>query len=441
MQKELKMLEIRPIEPWEDERWNNLMKEHHYLGFQKLVGESIKYVAKINGEWVALVGWGTAAFKCSARDVWIGWTKEQQWRRLVYIANNLRFLVLPGTLIPNLASKVLSKNLKRLSADWMAVYGHPILIAETFVDQSRFTGVCYRAANWKPLGLTRGFGRNAGKYYHHGVVKTVYVYPLHRRARQLLTSCFIAPELKGRQKPMMNLNLANIGADGGLLWHFQQLKDHRKRRGIRHVAASILAVAACAVLSGARNYSAIGEWAADLPQDVLRRLGCRLHPEKNIYLPPSEPTIRRHLQKTDADEFDDTVNEWLAKQAEADAVAVDGKTLKGARDADGNQLHLMATILHKEGVVVSQMPVDSKTNEITCFKPLLDNVDITGKVVTADAMHTQVAHAIYIKEERNADYFFIVKRNQSSLLEAIEDLDKEDFSPYVHRDGKRPRED
>ena len=433
-QKELEMLEIHPIEPWEEEKWNLLMKEHHYLGFHKLVGESIKYAACIKGEWVALLGWGTAAFKCGARDEWIGWTKEQQWRRLVYIANNLRFLVLPGTKIPNLASNVLSKNLKRLSADWVAAYGHPILIAETFVDHFRFTGACYRAANWKQLGQTRGFGRNAGKYYHHGEPKTVYVYPLHRKARRMLTSCFLAPELTGGQKPMINLNHANLGAECGLLWHFQQLNDHRKRRGIRHGAASILAVAACAVLSGARSYSAIGEWAGDLPQDVLRRLGCRLHPEKNVYEPPSEPTIRRHLQKTDADEFDNTVNEWLARQADADAVAVDGKTLKGARDADGRQLHLMAAILHKEGVVVSQMPVDSKTNEITCFKPLLDNVDIAGKVVTADAMHTQVAHAKYVKEERGADYFFIVKGNQPSLLEAIEDLDEEDFSPCVHRD-------
>ena len=434
VQEELEKLEVRPIERREEEKWNQLMNEHHYLGFHKLVGESIKYGAWINGEWVALVGWGTAAFKCGARDGWIGWTKEQQWRRLVYIANNLRFLVLPGVQIPNLASKVLSKNLKRLSGDWVAAYGHPILVAETFVDQSRFTGACYRASNWKPLGQTRGYGRNAGKYYHHGRAKTVYVYQLHRKAIQFLTSCFLAPELTGGQKPMINLNDANLGADGGLLWHFQQLKDHRKRRGIRHAAASILAVAACAVLSGARSYSAIGEWAADLPQSVLRRLGCRLHPEKNIYIPPSEPTIRRHLQETDADEFDNTVNDWLAKQADADAIAVDGKTLKGARDADGNQLHLMAAIMHKEGIVVSQMPVDRKTNEITRFKPLLDNVDIAGKVITADAMHTQVAHAIYIKEERDSDYFFIVKGNQPSLLEAIEDLDEEDFSPCIRRD-------
>ena len=222
-QREFQMLDVRPIGPKDEHRWKQLMDEYHYLGFRQLVGESIKYVAELNGEWVALLGWGTAAFKCGARDEWIGWSKEQQWRRLMYIANNSRFLILSDIQIPNLASKVLSMNLKRLSADWMAIHGHPILIAETFVDHSRFAGACYRAANWKQLGQTRGFGRNGGKYYHHGVSKTVYVYPLHRSAKQLLCACFLAPELTGGQKEMIDLNSVNYGGEGGLLWHLQQL--------------------------------------------------------------------------------------------------------------------------------------------------------------------------------------------------------------------------
>jgi hypothetical protein len=167
---------------------------------------------------------------------------------------------------------------------------------------------------------------------------------------------------------------------------------------------------------------------------MLRRLDCRFHPEKLIYIPPSEPTIRRHLQNIDADEFDSVINSWLAKQADEDAVAVDGKTLKGARDAEGNQAQLMAAILHKEGIVISQTPVDKKTNEIKCFRTLLDNVDIDGKVVTADALHTQVDHANYLKKERGADYFFTVKGNQPTLLGDIEALEDEDFSPSACRD-------
>ena len=435
-QREFQMLDVRPIGTEEDQRWNQLMKEHHYLGFRQLVGESIKYVAELNGEWVALLGWGTAAFKCGARDEWIGWSKEQQWRRLIYIANNSRFLIFSGNRIPNLASKVLSMNLRRLSCDWMAIHGHPVVLAETFVEHSRFAGTCYQASNWKRLGQTRGFGRNGGKYYHHGVSKAVYVYPLHRRARQLLSACFLASELTGGQRRMIDLNDVNCGEDGGLLWHLQQLTDHRMRRGIRHDAASILSVAVCAVLSGARSFAAMGEWAADLSQDMLRRLGCRFHPEKCVYIPPSEPTIRRHLRNMDAEELDSSVSAWLSKQVNSDVIAIDGKTLKGAKDAGGKQVHLMSCILHKEGIVVSQVEVDKKTNEITCFRPLLDKLDIKGKVVTADAMHTQVDHAKYVKEEREADYFFTVKGNQRTLLEAIELLPECDFSPCVCRGRK-----
>ena len=427
-QEELHGLKISPIDPTEKELWNQLMSKHHYLGFRQLVGESIKYIAKINDEWVALLGWGAAAFKCKPRDEWIGWSKEQQWRRLIYIANNLRFLILPGVQIPNLASKVLSMNLKRLSSDWMSKYGHSIVLAETFVDHSRFAGTCYRASNWIRLGQTRGFGRKAGKYHHHGISKTLYIYPLHRNTKQLLSDSFLAPELTGRQKPMIDLNLANLGTNGGLVWYFQQLIDPRMRRGIRHSSASILAIAACAVISGARGFSAIGEWAADLPQDLLRRLACRYHPEKGIYIPPSEPTIRRHLQSVNADDFDRIIGEWLAKQSSPDAIAVDGKTLKGAKNVNGKKVQLMSAILHEEGVVVAQKSVDEKSNEIPCFQPLLDNVDISGKVITADAMHTQVAHANYIKE-RGADYLFTVKGNQPSLFESIKDLEQDDFFP------------
>jgi len=426
---ELQPLIVRPIQPAEGHRWNQLMNEHHYLGFRQLVGESIKYVAELNGQWVALLGWGTAAFKCGSRDEWIGWSREQQWRRLVFLANNSRFLILPQVQIPNLASKVLSLNLKRLSADWMAVFGHKVVLAETFVEHSRFAGTCYRAAGWVQLGQTRGFGRNAGKYYHHGLSKTIYVYPLHRNARQLLSAPFLTPELSGGRKPMANLNKVSLGDSNGLLAQLERLKDPRKRRGIRHSATSTLAVAACAVLSGARNFLAIGEWANDLPQDLLRRLGCRFHPEKRVFMPPSEPTIRRQLQSVDANEFDLIINEWLAQQADPDAVAVDGKTLRGARDSGGKKMHLMSAILHKEGVVIAQKPVDRKTNEIPMFQPLLDPVDLKGKVVTADALHTQVEHANYLKEKKEADYFFTVKGNQGTLLKSIEDLEDEDFSP------------
>lgn len=220
-----------------------------------------------------------------------------------YIANNQRFLILPGAKIQNLASKTLSLNLKRLAVDWEAVYGHPILLAETFVDLSRFNGTCYLAANWTPLGISRGFGRTGGRYFYHGQPKLILVHPLRKDACRLLRAPFFVPEQKGANI-IMNFTAMTKEQTDGLLNYLAEIGDPRKKRGIRHPQLSILAIAVGAVLSGYRNFSAIGEWAGDLPQRLLKRLGCRRN-SIGQYVPPSEPTLRRTLQSVDPDEVDE----------------------------------------------------------------------------------------------------------------------------------------
>jgi hypothetical protein len=113
-------------------------------------------VAEWQGSWVALVGWCAAALKCAARDRWIGWPEVLQRQRLGLIANNARFLILPGPRVANLASRVLGLGLtlKRLSWDWQQVHGHPVFLAESFIDPQRFAGTCYRAAGWLQVGQT-----------------------------------------------------------------------------------------------------------------------------------------------------------------------------------------------------------------------------------------------------------------------------------------------
>ncbi|MEW6663217.1 MAG: ISAs1 family transposase [Bacillota bacterium] len=145
--------------------------------------------------------------------------------------------------------------------------------------------------------------------------------------------------------------------------------------------------------------------------------------------PPSEPTLRRTLQSVDPDELDRIVGAWLSNQRDGEAIAIDGKTLRGAHTPDGKAVHLMAAFLHKEGSVIAQNQIDSKSNEITALKPLLEPLDIQGKVVTMDVMHTQVATTQYLKEDKHADYVLIVKGNQPGLLQDIQALDDEDFSP------------
>lgn len=217
--------------------------------------------------------------------------------------------------------------------------------------------------------------------------------------------------------------------------HLAVVPDPRKQRGVRHTVCSILAIAAAAVAAEARSFTAIGEWAADASQKVLARLGAR-RDRHGVYQAPNEATMRRVLQAVDPDAVDGAISAWLARchtettagqtQQPADepppAVAVDGKTLRGTCGRDGaGGVHLLAAMTHKSGFVVAQVQVVDKTSEVAWFAPLLDQVDLAGKVVTADALHTVAGHARYLVG-RDADYAFIVKENQHRLYTLLDAL-------------------
>jgi hypothetical protein len=242
---------VRPILPDERIRWDRLMSAHHYPGFKSLVGESIRYVAELQGRWLALLGWSAAALKCQPRDTWIGWSQVIQWQRLHLIVNNSRFLILPDIHIPNLASKILSLNLKRLSKDWQHIYGHPVLIAETFVDTSRFMGTCYKAANWLCLGQTSGYGKHSRRYIYHGQSKAVFVCPLSKKALHKLMD----PH-NNLIKKKITMQLSQKQA-ADLIGILKTIPDPRCKRGMRHRNLSIIALSICAVICGCLGYTAI----------------------------------------------------------------------------------------------------------------------------------------------------------------------------------------
>ena len=213
--------------------------------------------------------------------------------------------------------------------------------------------------------------------------------------------------------------------------------DPRFRRGIRHRLVSVLALAVCAVLAGARSYVAIAEWAHDLPLGVRIRLGLTIRRAT-----PSESAIRRLLQKVDPQVLDQVVSNWLITRSAGTgcpspeparigasptprrcrrAIAVDGKSARGARHGDGRAVHLLAAFEVGTGIVVGQSVVDGKSNEITAFTPLLDRVDIADAIITADALHTQDEHARYLRQ-RGAHYVFIVKGNRPKLHQQLAGL-------------------
>lgn len=166
--------------------WDYLVHHHHYLGRPRIVGEHLRYLALLQGRVVACLGWASAAFKVADRDRFIGWDPETRRKHLSAVANNTRFLILPWIRIPHLASKLLALNLRRLSGDWQKAYGHPLYLAETFVDLSRFPGTCYQASNWIQVGRTKGNAKRGNDYHYHGQRKAIYLYPLHRNFRRKL---------------------------------------------------------------------------------------------------------------------------------------------------------------------------------------------------------------------------------------------------------------
>lgn len=205
---------------------------------------------------------------------------------------------------------------------------------------------------------------------------------------------------------------------------FSELPDPRRRRGVRHQVSTILATAAAAVTCGARSLTAIGEWAADAPQSILAVLGARWHSRRVGYIAPHETTLRRTLQAFDAVVLDELISDWLAEHLTAredlEAIAVDGKTLGGTGGNAGRQAHLLAAVTHDSGVVIAQRDVAAKTNEITELTPLLAGMDLTDKIITADALHTQRATARDLVTAHRADYVLTVKANQPSLFAACQ---------------------
>src|SRR5216684_1922327 len=247
-------LTVRPVLPGERTRYQELLAGHHWLG-PRLFGSVIRHVAVLDGGWVALLGYGSAVLRCTARDQVIGWPDGDRVDRLPMLAGNQRLCMLPDTpRRPHLASVVLARSLARLPADYLRFHNQIVLAVETFTDPARHTGACYAAAGFACAGSTRGYARRAGGsgYAFHGQVKR----------------CCL----------------------GGAL------ADPRHARGIRHDHAATAVIAAAALLAGHAVPAAMAGYAGGFGQDALRVFGARWSQRAGGYVPPSESGFRRFLR-------------------------------------------------------------------------------------------------------------------------------------------------
>ena len=383
----LALVQIRLIVSADErQQWDAMMVQWHYLGSAAMVGEQLRYVAEVNGVWVALLGWSAATLKSAPRRAWVGWDAVQERQRLHLIAQNARFLML-GVRVPHLASRILALNCACLSSDWEATYGHPVLLAETFVDINMFKGTCYRAAGWEEIGRTKGVAREAGGWRRHGVVKALLVRPLRRDARRRLCSSALSEDRTSRLTPQ---EIRLTGDDGLLDILRDMVPDPRSRKGRRFSLGVMLGLLTAGMLSGQTDVEHISAWARGLPPAVLKRFRCPRWKDGR-YRVPCANSYRYLLQDLDPQAFDRAIRVWL-QAAGVDAsrvhIAIDGKTLRGTAQLDDPARKVVSCFLVDAGITLAQHEIPATTSEVPIARAMLRDHDLNGSVITSDAAHT-----------------------------------------------------
>jgi len=185
---QLRPLSVEVVERGESlTEFKSMIDQYHYLGYDRTVGENMKYTIRSNsGAVLACLMFGSAAWKCRDRDAYIGWSAEQRESRLFMLTNNVRFLIAPWVRVPHLASHCLALTTHRLNSDWEKKYGHIISLLETFVETGRFRGTCYQASNWIRVGRTAGRGRDDRQHERALPAKDIYLLPLSSKWRESL---------------------------------------------------------------------------------------------------------------------------------------------------------------------------------------------------------------------------------------------------------------
>lgn len=429
----LNQVQVALAAPAEIPRIQNLLKEHHYLGGIRPVGERLYYIARDTSErWLAILLFSAPAKHLKDRERWIGWSQEQRRRRLSLITNNSRFLLLPQCTVPNLGSRVLRLTLERLAQDWQNHYGHPVEIVETFVDPQQFSGTVYTASGWTELGQTDGWGRVRRDYYvKHDKPKRLLVRALRRGSCRSLQAEHLKPELavvEAKVPPRCTPRAREIRS---IVEQFKKLPDYRARvesYPLFSLAALILLAMLC---EAPRGQTDLAKFAGTLSQGQRRALGIRRNPHGQ-YPAPSQSSFSRFLAGVDPLKLQEKLLEIqrLVRGAapKDELVVIDGKE---PRHGSGSSV-LSAVTVPSQHCLGSAM-VDQKTNEIPVAQnQLIPSLDLEGRLVSLDALHTQDETARAVVMEGGGDYLLTVKNNQPALranLEKKVTAPRADFPP------------
>ena len=460
-QRLLQEVSVRLLKSSERKRFDQLLQKEHYLHNPNSVGQVLRYVAEYQGEWVGILTFCSSALHLKPRDQFLHWSARQVRQRRHLIAQNSRFLILPSTgRWPNLASRILKLTCQRLPDDWQEAFGHPVLLAETFVDPQRFRGTCYRAAGWQLLGKTQGFKRNGQDFYldtQHP--KQLWLRPLCRKALKQLRAEQLPPELQTHQLPLPpEVPVTTKQMDS--LWDFVRghLPDPRECRGIRYPIGTLVSLTTLAIGAGCTGPHAIWKFVRSLNHGQRRRLRCpRTKDCLNQYDVPCERTFTRFLNAVDPDSLSKVFCQWMAhlNPEPPTLLHFDGKVLKNTEPAPpkleedqaleeasarietpkseqkptANKALTLVNFQTPEQQLIDQIAVPSDTNEEAAVAAHLPKMDLTGVIAIGDAAHTVKANCLNLSQLLGADYLFFLKGNQPNAFAKAKTLLRGDFPP------------
>lgn len=429
----LEHLRVLPVfSPQEKARVDQLIIDHHYLHEATLVGEHLRYVALYQGQWLAVATWSGAAFHLKDRDEFIGWTVEQCRRRRALLANNSRLLVLPEGQSPNLISRFMKLMLARLSSDWNQRWGHPLALVETFVDPQFYQGTAYKVSGWSHLGRTAGWKRDASDFYQkHDAPKQIWVRELTKKACVKLR----APQLpeawaavEAAVRPRCTESVRQMGSLMELTR--AQIKEFRRDQALAYPIAGMVCLIVMAMAVGvALGPDDLAQYADTLSQAQLRSLGFRMDRHTRRHRCPKKTCFGRVLGAVEITTLERVLLIWqrqLLGPGQDQLVVVDGKKIRHA----GVE---MVNVTDGAGHYLGGMITPDKTNEIPAARLVLGRLDLAGKIVLADALHTNTQTAQQLLYEQGADYLLTVKGNQPTLRATLQTLfAPQAFSPSAH---------
>lgn len=417
----------------EVEWFDGLLKDHHYLGAGRPVGDYLRQVVEVEGKPAALLVWGPACYALKDRDLWICWSVPQRVERLKLIVQNRRFLLLePKGGCPNLASQALGAALRVLPEQWQQCFGYRPLLAESFTDPEAHAGTSYKASNWEAVGYSAGYSRHRADFYiANERPKRLWLRPLVPEAGQLLRAAQVPEDCVGGLSPWPcgTLPLKAREMDW-LLDVFRKAPDPRDTN-TRYRIGPVLTLIAMALLAGRRDIAEIARFAPKLSQAQRRRLGLPLkRGRRAFYEVPSYSVFYQVLTRMDPEPFATLLNGWLQSRSGTlpQALAMDGKMIR-------EHLGLLSLAQHEDGAPQAMAIYDQKQGTQRCEQTaaalLLEKLPPwDGKIITADPLHCQRPHARSIAE-KGGDYLFQIKGNQPHLLHQAQSLDALKDTPFL----------